>query len=352
MKILSRDHKHLNSYLMEASYLIGKETQRLIPDGAPKEFLYDLMHDYPLRGGKRFRPAMVLLCCELFGGNSEDAINTATALELFHNFALIHDDIEDNSIIRRGAPTLHLKYGTALAINSGDAMFGLVHDILLNNHSILNGDLSLKLHKYINKVMMTTFEGQAIDIGWIENQIFPTKIEYIEMIIKKTGCYSGSGPCKCGAMIAGASKSELENIGIFGEAIGVGFQILDDLLNLTENNELNAPTAGSGGYGKERGGDISEGKRTLITIELFDRLSQTKADKLKHILTKNRKNVSNDEIEWCIDNANSSGAIKAVSNYCLNQVEFATSALNKLPNNSAKDLLRELISYLTIERKA
>ena len=214
MKILSSNHKNLKSYLKEASSLIGEELIHRIPDGIPKEFLYDLMHDYPLRGGKRFRPAMVLLFCELFGGNPDEALNSATALELFHNFALIHDDIEDNSIMRRGAPTLHLKYGTALALNSGDAMLGIVHETLLKNYAILDRDLSLRIHQLLNKVMMTTFEGQAIDIGWIENNIFPSRSEYIEMIIKKTGSYSGSGPCQCGALIAGASKSELVNAGI------------------------------------------------------------------------------------------------------------------------------------------
>jgi len=352
MSIQSKDHKNLNSYLKATSKLIGEETIRRIPNREPKKFLFDLMHDYPLRGGKRFRPALVLLCCELFGGNPEDAINSATALELFHNFALIHDDIEDNSIMRRGEPTLHLKYGTALALNSGDAMLNLVHETLLNNNSILDRDLSLKVHKLLNQVIMKTFEGQSIDIGWIENNIFPNKDEFLEMIIKKTGCYSGSGPCQCGALIAGASESELKNVGIFGEAIGVGFQIRDDILNLTENNELSPPITGSGGYGKERGGDISEGKRTLITIELQNRLSKKDAKRLQQILIKDRKEVSNTDIEWCINNAESSGALNAVTNYCLTQAQLASSALKILPSNYAKELLEELISYLTVKRKA
>ena len=124
MKILSRDHAKLNSYLKAASEWIGKESLRCIPDGEPKEYLYDLMRNYPQRGGKRFRPALVLLSCELFGGDPEDALTSAVALELFHNFALIHDDIEDESLLRRGEPTLHLQHGIALALNSGDALLG------------------------------------------------------------------------------------------------------------------------------------------------------------------------------------------------------------------------------------
>ena len=92
------------------------------------------------------------------------------------------------------------------------------------------------------------------------------------MIVRKTGWYSGRGPCQCGALIAGASTLELEGIGSFGEALGMGFQIRDDLLNLTADSEHQSPTSGAGGYGKERGGDFAEGKRTLIVIELLERL--------------------------------------------------------------------------------
>lgn len=234
MKILARDHKQLNTYLKAASQWIGEETLRCFPDGEPKEYLYDLMRDYPQRGGKRFRPALLLLCCELFGGDPEDALTSAVALELFHNFALVHDDIEDESLLRRGKPTLHLQHGIALALNSGDALLGLVHETLLNNHTRLSSALSLQIHRHLNKVMRATFEGQALDIGWVAKRTFPDRAEYREMIGRKTGWYSGRGPCQCGALIAGAAESELEAVGSFGEAIGIGFQVRDDLLNLTE----------------------------------------------------------------------------------------------------------------------
>ena len=114
MKIFAKDHVQLKSYLKAASEWIGEETLRCIPDGEPKEYLYDLMRDYPHRGGKRFRPALVLLSCELFGGDPEKALISAVALELFHNFALVHDDIEDESLLRRGEQTLHLQHGIAI----------------------------------------------------------------------------------------------------------------------------------------------------------------------------------------------------------------------------------------------
>ena len=352
MKIFSNDHENLNSYLSSASKWIEEETLRYIPDGEPKEYLYDLMRDYPQRGGKRFRPALVLLSCELFGGDPQKALTSAIAFELFHNFALVHDDIEDESLLRRGEATLHRKHGTALAINAGDALMCIVHEILLDNYSILDSNLALHIHKYLNNVMQSTFEGQALDIGWVVNQKFPDRNEYRKMIIRKTGWYSGRGPCQCGAMIAGASESDLENIGSFGEAIGIGFQVRDDLLNLIEESETEAPQAGSGGYGKERGGDIAEGKRTLITIELLERLVEKDSTRARSILLQSREKVSKSDIDWCIDQAEITGALDAASKYCHEQVKSASSELRKLPDNSCRTKLAEIVNYLTLDRKA
>ena len=351
-KIFSKNHTDLKSYLNALGEWIEKETIRHIPEGEPKEYLYDLMRDYPQRGGKRFRPALVLLSCELFGGDPHDAMISAIAFELFHNFALIHDDIEDKSLLRRGEPTLHRKYGTALAINSGDALHCLLHEILLDNYPRLGSQLALRIHKHMNILMQYTFEGQALDIGWIADNKFPNRDEYRNMISKKTGWYSGKGPCQCGALIAGASETELDTIGSFGEAIGIGFQVRDDLLNLIEESENEAPRAGSGGYGKERGGDIAEGKRTLITIELLERLSEQDSVRARDILLQSRETVSNTDIDWFIAQAESTGALDAVSKYCYEHVEFASSALKKLPDNHASKLLSEIVNYLTLDRKA
>jgi geranylgeranyl pyrophosphate synthase len=153
-------------------------------------------------------------------------------------------------------------------------------------------------------------------------------------------------------LIAGAAESELEAVGSFGEAIGIGFQVRDDLLNLTEKSENEAPSAGAGGYGKERGGDIAEGKRTLITIELLERLAETDAERVRNILLAEREQVSEADIDWCISRAESTGALDAAAVYCQKQADLASSALRKLPEHPAKALLGELVDYLTIDRKA
>ena len=153
-------------------------------------------------------------------------------------------------------------------------------------------------------------------------------------------------------MIAGATETELEIIGSFGEAIGIGFQVRDDLLNLIEESENESPRAVSGGYGKERGGDIAEGKRTLITIELLERLSEKDSAKARDILHKPRETISNTDINWFIAEAESTGALDAASKYCYEHAKFASSALKKLPENNANKLLSEIVNYLSLDRKA
>lgn len=340
----------LSDFLAHAGNLIQKSILDLIPNEHPKSFLYDLLRDYPKRGGKKFRSALVLLSCEWFGGTITDALPSAIAYELFQNFALIHDDIEDDSLMRRGKPTLHRLQGVPLAVNVGDTMFGLVYETLLSNKNHLGLERCFQVMEHFNQVTRHTFEGQALDIGWVRDDIFPNQSDYQDMITRKTGWYSGKGPCQCGALIAGASDEELDCIGRFGEAIGIGFQARDDILNLITTSENLAPSSTQGGYGKERGGDIAEGKRTLITIELFDRLSPEEGQILHRILLNPRSQNNEDEIEWVIQRAEQTGAIDAVIDYCRKYAMTAESCLEALPDHPVRKLMKELIAYLTIER--
>ncbi len=340
----------LSEFLANASTLIQQEILTAIPDKEPQSFLYDLMRDYPSRGGKKFRSALVLLSAEWFGSSISEALSSAVAFELFQNFALIHDDIEDDSLIRRGKETLHRLHGIPLALNAGDAMLGLVYEALLANQQSLGYELTFQILAHFNEVARHTFEGQAMDIGWIVHDIFPSKAEYQAMITRKTGWYSGKGPCQCGAMIGKASPENIRCIGAFGEAIGIGFQARDDVLNLITTSAQEAPNANTGGYGKERGGDIAEGKRTLIMIELFERLSQTDANRLHQILLAPREENTEKEIEWVIEQAKSSGALDAVIVYCEEYAQIALECLQLLPDHPVRHLMKELVSYLVIDR--
>ena len=237
----------------------------------PEEFLYRLMRDYPERGGKRFRPVLVLLACQACGGDAKKAMRTAVAFEMFQSFAVVHDDIEDDSEMRRGKPCLHKLHGIPLTINVGDALYAKVFEILSANREVLGADVALDLMDEMIRGACETFEGQAYDVGWIRQRYIPSEGEFMAMLRKKTGWYTGRGPCTAGAIIAGAKMELRTCIGDFGESMAIAFQLRDDLLNLSssEQDAGSAPGVTSGAYGKERGGDIAEGKRTLIIIDLL-----------------------------------------------------------------------------------
>ena len=335
---------NLKEFLKRASAEIDRATLEVLPSKEPYQELYSIQKDYPLRGGKRFRPALLLLCAEWFGASYEDALPSAVALELFHNFALIHDDIEDSSLFRRGKPTLHHLHGIPLAINAGDSLFGMVYEILMTNRERFGDQKALDIINLFNQVFRATFEGQAYDIGWVANNHFPSRKEYFEMIRRKTGVYSGRGPCQLGALIADAPPDILEQVGDFGEALGIGFQIKDDLLNLEED------AGESKEYGKERGGDIREGKRTLITIHMLENLNQTDSEKLKAILLKPTEETLDDDVQWIIEKAYRLESLNTVRNECTSWTNRTKSILDLFPNNGIKNILLDLVDFLMVKR--
>ena len=337
---------NLEEFLKRASAEIERATLAVLPSKEPYKELYSLQKDYPLRGGKRFRPALLLLCAEWFGASYEDALPSAVALELFHNFALIHDDIEDSSLFRRGKPTLHQLHGIPLAINAGDSLFGMVYEILLTNRERFGDQKALDIISLFNQVFRATFEGQAYDIGWVANNHFPTREEYFEMIRRKTGIYSGKGPCQLGALIADAPSDIFEKVGDFGEALGIGFQIRDDLLNLDDD------AGESKEYGKERGGDIREGKRTLITIHMLENLSSKDSEKLKTILLKPAEETLDDDVEWVIEKAGEKNSLNLAREECLKSAEIIQEKLGKLVNNPAKNIANEIANFLVLKRSS
>ncbi|MFZ9094283.1 MAG: polyprenyl synthetase family protein [bacterium] len=335
---------NLEEFLKRASAEIERATLEVLPSKEPFKELYSLQKDYPLRGGKRFRPALLLLCAEWFGASYEDALPSAVALELFHNFALIHDDIEDSSLFRRGKPTLHQLHGIPLAINAGDSLFGMVYEILMTNRERFGDQKALDIISLFNQVFRATFEGQAYDIGWVANNHFPTREEYFEMIRRKTGIYSGKGPCQLGALIADAPSDIFEKVGDFGEALGIGFQIRDDLLNLEED------AGESKEYGKERGGDIREGKRTLITIHMLENLNSKDAEKLKTILLKPAEETLNDDVEWAIQKAHQLGSLSNLSNEFIYWTNRTKLILDFFSDNDTKNILIDLVDFLMVRR--
>ena len=344
--------ERLKDYLETWVPRIDAEMYRFLPiDQEPVDFLYAPMRDYPQRGGKRFRSALVLLGIGAFGGDPRAGLRTAAAFELFQSFALVHDDIEDASLMRRGKPCLHQMHGIPLSINVGDALYSKVFEILQANREILGDATTLDLLREMICGAQRTFEGQALDIGWIDSGVIPDVREFIEMLRRKTGWYSGRGPCAMGAMIAGADEEMKRTIGDFGEAIAVAFQIRDDLLNLMveDADEASAPAITSGGYGKERGGDIAEGKRTLMVIDLLNRCTPAENRKVRDILDRDREATSQGDIEWVIDLMAGYGAIEKAQGVCRARAESAEARLAHLPPSESREVLKGMCSFL-VER--
>ena len=345
------DKSRLRRFLDKNVPLIDKEMFSFLPESEPLHLLYGPMRDYPLRGGKRFRSALVLLSCEALGGEPKKAVRTAAAFEMFQSFALVHDDIEDGSEIRRGKPCLHQIHGAPISINVGDALYAKVFEVLLENQEILGTEKTLRLFAEMISGARETFEGQAYDIGWAKEGTVPPVATFMRMLRKKTGWYSGRGPCTSGAIIAGAEPEMNRAVGDFGEAIAVAFQLRDDLLNVQvgDVDALSAPRATSGGYGKEWAGDIAEGKRTLMVIDLLNNCTREERDKTLTILDRERKKNTQGEIEWVVSSMVRYGSIQRAQEVCDQVAREGLGHLECLPESEAKETLREMAAFL-VER--
>ena len=307
---------------------------------------YQMMLDYPLRSGKGLRPAICLLICEAFGGNPQPAVNTAAALELLQNWALIHDDIEDGSDLRRGEPCLHQKYGIPIAINVGDGLHCKMWEMLNRNADLLGYELAFEIASEFAHLSNSIVEGQHIELSWVENNRWDlTEADYWTMCIKKTASYTCITPCRLGSRIAGASKNEMDLFVDIGMNLGVAFQIQDDVLNLIGEEKL---------YGKEIGGDISEGKRTLILIHLLNTCSQAEAKRVTEIMSQRRAEKHQTEIQEVLNLMKHYESIQYAQQRAKTLAQKAYTQFNQtfsyLPETQAKDIFLQLIHFL-IERE-
>jgi geranylgeranyl diphosphate synthase type II len=236
--------------------------------------------EYPLRAGKGLRPALCLATCQAFGGSLDHALPSAVALELFHNAFLVHDDIEDESSHRRGLPTIHEKYGTAIAINVGDALNVLSMTPLLQNLEIIGLERTLRVFREIEQMARESVEGQAMELEWVRsNEWQLSDRHYHVMTAKKTCWYTCITPCRIGALIATGGRADLHDFTKFGYYLGIAFQIQDDVLNLVAEGD---------GYGKEAAGDIWEGKRTLMLLQLIRSCTPKERARVVRIMQKPR----------------------------------------------------------------
>jgi geranylgeranyl diphosphate synthase type II len=217
--------------------------------------LYDPVNYILSMGGKRMRPAILLMANDLFDGELEDAINPALAVEVFHNFTLLHDDIMDHAPIRRGKPTVHEKWGVNEAILSGDVMMvQAVQLMTMCPDRVLRNVLDV-----FSVTAVEVCEGQQMDMDF-ELRDDVSIAEYLTMIELKTSVLL-AGAMKIGALIGGASKDDANQIYEFGRNLGVSFQIMDDILDVYGDQEK---------FGKQVGGDIIENKKTYLLLKALE----------------------------------------------------------------------------------
>ena len=278
---------------------------QLLPSSSPLkevDLLYRMMRDYPQRKGKGLRPFFCVTTCRALGGEESESLLTAACIELFQNWILIHDDIEDSSELRRGEPTLHRKYDEGLAINAGDALHARMWGFLLRNRKPLGEERTLRILEEFSKMVNETTEGQHMELVWVvENKWKLNEVDYLEMVSRKTSWYTVTSPCRLGAIVAGAGEGELKKLLEFGTKLGMAFQIQDDALNLVGDAEK---------YGKESSDDILEGKRTLILLRLIEVAERGEREKVLKIMGKSRNRKTAEDIRYVISLMKKHGAIK------------------------------------------
>lgn len=301
--------------------------------------------EYPLRAGKGLRPALCLATCQAYGGIREDALPSAISLELFHNAFLVHDDIEDESMHRRGSPTLHEKYGTAIAINVGDALNVLSMTPLLDNLKVIGLEKTLRVFREIERMARESVEGQAMELEWVRSGDWKlSDRHYITMTTKKTCWYTCISPCRVGALIAQGARANLSMLRSFGYFLGVAFQIQDDVLNLVAKEER---------YGKESAGDIWEGKRTLMLIHVVRACNERERNRIVRIMQKTRHHKTAAEVDFVFQlmlRYNSIDYARDISRAFARKARtIFDRGFAEVPESMHKAFLRETIDYV-IER--
>jgi len=310
---------------------VESELSRHLPrTGEPKEF-YTSVWDLLDRGGKRIRPALTYLACECIGGKRSDAVAAAASVELLHNMTLVHDDIEDESELRRGKPCIHRIYGTPTAINAGDAMLIKVFEIA--NSSMIPHE---QRHRLVSQIAKRAYEitwGQAFEFSMWKRKEF-SENDVIRLLKYKTGALTRLS-VEAGAISGSASEQQLESLGMFGETVGIAFQIVDDLLNIQGDVKQ---------YGKEIGGDIREGKKTVLAAHLL-RVA-TASDKRAFTNLLGKKGISKSETRKAIAMYHKYGSIEYAKNQSEAFLKKSINALEPLPASEAKTSLATIAEFL------
>ncbi|HEU5143584.1 MAG TPA: polyprenyl synthetase family protein [Dermatophilaceae bacterium] len=301
--------------------------------------------EYLERGGKGLRPALCLATCSAFGGELEDAVPSAAAIELLHTAFLVHDDVEDDSDLRRGEPTLHRRYGRALAINAGDGLAVFALGALRDNERLLGGRLAARIWSEFDFMARQTVDGQARELGWQrDGRTDLTPDDYLDLIMKKTCWYTTLLPLRVGALIGTRGAIDLAPMLRFGFFLGAAFQIRDDVLNLTGSEAV---------YGKEALGDLREGKRTLMLIHLLAAAGPRDRERVAQFLALEPAQRSHEAIAPIMAMLHDHGSVAFADEFARGIARAAALAFEEafagVPDSAARRFVGEIITYM-VER--
>lgn len=323
-----------NAEIEKRCMAFNKHWQKYLPEGIPAE-LYDAARHIALGGGKRLRPCIAMLACESVSGDVENVLPFASALEIIHNFTLVHDDIMDKSDMRRNLPTVHVKFGEPTAILTGDFLFAksfeAIHDLPVDLSIFKELDYSLV------KCVLDICEGQQLDIQFEKRKIISEE-EYINMVQKKTAVLFELS-AKGGAIIGGGNQKEINALTEYGLQLGLSFQIWDDYLDISSDEKT---------LGKDIGNDIRNGKKTLIAVHTLQNTTGENRKLLDEVF--GNKKASDDDIKRIFTLFKEMGSIDYARNTALNYNKKAKDALELLEDSEAKNILERLADY-SIQRE-
>lgn len=327
---------NLMDFLESQRSIIDSELAQVIPRDSPIEDLYDVQWEFIGQGGKRWRPILCMLVHRALGGSTENVLPFAAAIELVHNFSLIHDDIEDGDRSRRGRPTLWVLHGVPKAINIGDNLLNKAYESVtkLEEKGVPPWKI-LWVLRLLCKSTVTLSEGQAMEMGFLDRWDV-TEAEYIEMVWKKTGILV-SAAVAGGAYLAGADDSIVAEMMDYGKLIGPAFQITDDILNVSGEYDR---------YQKEIGGDIGEGKKTMMVIHLLEHASEGESERVRTILAKPREETTKADYRLVLDLMKQYGSIEHARKVAEGKISVAKEKLMGLPPSQERDLLLKLTEFL------
>ncbi len=318
--------------LSNFSEMVNKEIAKHVNNGFKSTTLFNAVQYAFSTGGKRLRSSLCLLMCETLGGNTTKALPFAVAIEIIHNATLVHDDLEDGDSVRRNSPTVWVKYGIPHGINTGDGLIFKAYECLLS--SSFTEKQILELTEMLTKSLMKIVDGQSMEFDFRQRDDIRTE-EYFDMVEKKTAELMGLS-LSSAAFIT--NKRDLQPLLMeYGKKLGLAFQIRDDILNLFGDGVE---------YGKEIGGDIKEGKRTLMIIDCLKKCKESEKERLINILKRGRNRVTKNDVKFAIELVKKYKSKEEALDYIRKIKNEIHMLLNKINDAKLKLLLGELFDLI------